>query len=377
MKIFQVALSVALLVIIVVTLSFRMPKERLPSRRELLTALEKLRSSADKDHQPISSKRMTTASVAEERREANDTTASTPSEIPKALSQDIISRIKKLVFFVGYGRSGHSIIGSLMDAHPHVVVSHEFHLLENLPNASDTHWKSHLFNSLYQRSASDVTKGRAYARKGYTLGVEGLWQGRFDGYIEVIGDKGAGRITTDYLVDKRQVVRHYSELKKGVEIPIRIIHVLRNPFDMIATATVTVNTDPSYLRHLKRAYASPIRHEPAIHKYNRTDILDLWIDDMFVRFDAVLEMIDIFGKENVFEVHNCDLVADPRHALSRIFEFLDVDATEHYLSVCSEKVFKSVSQSRNTVVWSSEQIERVKRRMKQYAMLYRYNFTSN
>ena len=382
MKIFKAVLLVAVLVIIIVTLLFRMPNRvaegRSPSHRELFTALDCQSMFNFSRKRKKTTVHVVTAS-AEKTGEANDTTETRREVfVPVELPPEIISGIKKLVLFVGYGRSGHSIIGSLMDTHPHVVVSHEFHLLENLPNASDTHWKSHLFNSIYQKSARDVTRGRAYAKKGYTLGVKGLWQGRFDGYIEVIGDKGAGRITTDYLEDKKQVRRHYSELKKRVEIPIRVIHVLRNPFDMISTATVILNTDPSNLRHLKRAYSSLREHEPAIQKYNRTDILDLWIDDMFVRFDAVLEMIDtIFGKENVLEVHNCDLVADPRHALSRIFEFLDVDATEHYLSVCSEKVFKSVSRSRNTVVWSSGQIERAERRMKKYAMLNRYNFTSD
>ena len=34
--------------------------------------------------------------------------------------------VKKFVFFEGYGRSGHSIIGSLMDAHPHVIIPYQF-----------------------------------------------------------------------------------------------------------------------------------------------------------------------------------------------------------------------------------------------------------
>ena len=44
------------------------------------------------------------------------------------LPSEVINGIKKFVFFVGYAcaRSGHSIVGSLMDAHPHVVIAHEF-----------------------------------------------------------------------------------------------------------------------------------------------------------------------------------------------------------------------------------------------------------
>ena len=57
-------------------------------------------------------------------------------------------------------------------------------------------------------------------------------------------------------------------------------------------------------------------------------------------------MDSLFGEENVLEVHNCDLVDDPRRTMSRIFDFLGVDTREHYLDVCAE-VFKSVSRSRN------------------------------
>ena len=59
-----------------------------------------------------------------------------------------------------------------------------------------------------------------------------------------------------------------------------------------------------------------------------------------------------------------------------IFDFLEVDTTEHYLDVCAEKVFKSESRSRNTIVWTPEKKEIVERRMKKYEMLNRYSFTS-
>ena len=40
------------------------------------------------------------------------------------LPTNVTRGIKKFVFFAGYARSGHSIIGALMDAHPHVVIAH-------------------------------------------------------------------------------------------------------------------------------------------------------------------------------------------------------------------------------------------------------------
>lgn len=47
-----------------------------------------------------------------------------------SLSTQVINRVKKFMFFVGYQRSGHSIIGTLVDAHPHVVISNNLPFLK-------------------------------------------------------------------------------------------------------------------------------------------------------------------------------------------------------------------------------------------------------
>lgn len=354
MKISKVCIGIIVLLVVSIVVHFQQidKKEIHPYKiSPLLKA--KLTAESNKDSEPLTS--------AEE------------------LSQDVIDGIKKLVMFLGYGRSGHSIIGSLMDAHPHVVISNEFHLLEHyeaLMNDSDTMWRNHLFNSLYEDSVKDAHGSLTYTYKGYTLAVQGLWQGGFDQFIEVIGDKGAGRITTDYLKDKFKIIKNFLSLERSIGIPIRIIHVVRNPFDMIATATVILNADAKILHKLKNSFANEGK-KPKMHKYNRPDLLNKWINDTFDKFDAVKEMTSIFGKEKVLEVHNCDLVNDPKGTISRIFRFLEVATTEHYLEVCAQKVFKSVSRSRNTVVWSAEQISMVEQRMKNYAILSRYSFTSD
>ena len=48
-----------------------------------------------------------------------------------ALPQSVIDGVKTFVFFIGYARSGSSIVASFMDAHPHAVVSHEVGVLDH------------------------------------------------------------------------------------------------------------------------------------------------------------------------------------------------------------------------------------------------------
>ena len=53
------------------------------------------------------------------------------------LPESTVNSVEKFVFFVGYRRSGHSMIGSVMDAHPDMIIAHEY-LLFVLPNWNKT-----------------------------------------------------------------------------------------------------------------------------------------------------------------------------------------------------------------------------------------------
>ena len=290
---------------------------------------------------------------------------------PPKFTPKIINGIKKFIFFVGYERSGNSIVGALLDTHPHVVISHEyflfkkFHKLNLVPE--DT-WKEHLFTALYKWNTYHDSL-RSISPKGYSLNVEGLWQGRFDDHIEVIGDKSGGLTTRMYLKDKEEFKKNFKRLQEMIDIPIRVIHVLRNPFDIISTDVLIEVGGQKLLKRMREN-----------SEKNKTSYPDLrvWVDYMFIRFRAVREIIDtIIGRENTIEIHNCDLVADSKATLSKLFEFLEVETTEHYLDVCAEKVFKSVSRSREWVVWPQQQVDLVEKQIQQFSMLSRYNFTSD
>lgn len=49
--------------------------------------------------------------------------STTPSS--RVVETPDLSKIHTFVLFVGYPRSGHSLIGSIMDAHPNVIIAHE------------------------------------------------------------------------------------------------------------------------------------------------------------------------------------------------------------------------------------------------------------
>ena len=63
----------------------------------------------------------------------------------------MFDHINYYVMFIGYPKSGHSMIGSLIDAHKNAIIAHEFNIINKLKNPF-LHNKQKLFDSLYQHS---------------------------------------------------------------------------------------------------------------------------------------------------------------------------------------------------------------------------------
>ena len=108
---------------------------------------------------------------------------------------NFLLRTKSFLLFIGYARSGHSIVASLLDAHPHVVISHELHAVHRWTefySVDGTADRQDLFNEIMDNALSTTNKGYRspnFTQKYYTLAVPGLYQGRYEKYIQVIGDK--------------------------------------------------------------------------------------------------------------------------------------------------------------------------------------------
>ena len=107
------------------------------------------------------------------------------------------SHVKTILFFIGYERSRHSLLGALLDAHPHMVVSDESMAFGKW-RSNINKWMNSSIYSFYdimvQTSQRDVAKGKrsqvfegsvANATSRFKYFVPNQWQGSFDQYIEV------------------------------------------------------------------------------------------------------------------------------------------------------------------------------------------------
>ena len=124
---------------------------------------------------------------------------------------------------LGYNHSGSTLIGSLLNAHPEMVIAHETDILRYVrPGIT----RNTLFAILLQRDRQFAAIDRRY--HGFDYSMPDSDQGRFTS-LRVIGDKHAG-ITTRRLNDRNVLER----VRSLVGVPIRILYLVRNPFDNIA-----------------------------------------------------------------------------------------------------------------------------------------------
>lgn len=243
--------------------------------------------------------------------------------------------------FVGYPRSGHSLVGSLLDAHPEAVVAHEAAALKHVHARFD---RDRLFAVLLANSTRYGADGRVSGT--YAYDVPGQWQGRFR-QLRVIADKqgegtGLRLRARPWLLDR---------LRRTVGVPLRIVHGVRNPYDNVAT--------------MARRAAEASRHP-----------LDL--DDAIHRYSALCETAARVRQQTIdgewIDLRHEDLVADPVPELRALCRAVGLDAPEDYLAACAEIVRSRPHQSRYEVTWTGAQRESVARLIDRFETLRPYSF---
>ena len=309
------------------------------------------------------------------------------------LTKKVIDGVKAFVFFIGYGRSGSSIVSSFIDAHPHAIVSYQYGIFDN-KNMEILKDKTNLFNQLYIRSQKDIKSGgRSHTKKNYTLHVQSLWQGEYDRYITLIGDKNAGKTVDVYVNSPSTFLNRYKMLQETVGVPIKVVYVVRNPFDIISTSALYSNRKKlstskldsddrvsimvsHYKSMMKRLHDGNMKEfqDARLEAEDLTNIISQVIE----RTKAIEDIIDLIGTDNVWQVHNTDLVDDPKKTLREMCSFFELDCSTDYIDTCAGQVFKSVSRTRDLLVWPQKERQMVMDGIvRRFSFFSRYTFESD
>lgn len=142
------------------------------------------------------------------------------------LPSEAMDQVRYFVLFIGHAHSGSSITGSLLDAHPHVVLANEHYTLHQLVYFPGRYRSGRdLFGSLFARERGKAAHFQESTRKGYSLYINSSAMGRYEGRLGVIGDKAAGATVGLYLSDPLKFQGLLQQLRELVRVPLKFVHV--------------------------------------------------------------------------------------------------------------------------------------------------------
>jgi hypothetical protein len=251
------------------------------------------------------------------------------------------SDIEFFCLFIGYPYSGHTIIGSLLDAHPEVVISIEADVLGLIEKGFS---RKLIYSAILRNNQKFNTKLKT-SWLGYSYKVPGLSQGTSD-TLRIIGDK-KGAKTTNHLIGNISLL---GQLEQVSGKPIKMIHIVRNPFDNIASM-------------LLRAKEKK--------KNCNEDFFKNRIDYFFSNADMNNSIINKYPA-NVITIYHEEFIADPSETLYKLLSFLGLAPTKDYLKNCASIVRNSPHQTRDLVKWPEGFKELTIELMKRYSFFQRY-----
>lgn len=239
------------------------------------------------------------------------------------------SRLECYCLFAGYPRSGHSLVGSIVDAHRYMMLGDE---IETTTFAMEGHSQEYIFDRLVARSKKVA---RTYIDS---------WQ-RNCKELRVIGDKPRPPLAWSLKREKPWRVDPTAGLKllETIQIPVKIVHVLRNPFDTIA----------------------------AIKIHNWTNTLDEAANLFFSTFDANMQVREMGWPWT--DVYLEGLIHSPKEVVGALCDFLEQDAPPDYLAACAEAIWLSPRRRTSEVEWPAHLTESILFEIGQRPLLSEYD----
>jgi hypothetical protein len=244
-------------------------------------------------------------------------------------------------FFIGYARSGHTLVGSMLNAHPDIVIAHELDAVNYVRHHFN---RAQLFALLLERDQRFASLGNSWA--GYEYQVPGQYQGRYE-RLRVLGDKRGNSAAME--------IARWPELldrvRQVVKLPIRVIHVTRNPYDNIATAA--------------RRHKFPPSKNTVVSQATR------WYEQSC---EAVYKARGLLEPSELVDIRYESFIAEPAAALAELCAFVGVEPRADYLEACAGMVWPSAKRTRDSVEWTEEDRRGVERVIDRFGLLGSYSF---
>jgi len=243
--------------------------------------------------------------------------------------------------FIGYQRSGHSLIGALIDAHPNAAMGME---VDTLYLVESGYSRNQIFYCLV-RNSEVFTRSLGNIWTNYTYRVPGQHQGTYK-ELQVIGDKKGGKSTLRLGED----FSLFERLSAMVGCRIRVLHMIRHPMDNISTMIV--------------------RHTPPGSVPGHADILEKI--DYYYKKAEINDRLRKSGKIDYLDIWHEEFIDQPEQQITRILEFIGLEPFPDYVSACTSIIYKEPRKSRYDLDWPPDLEKFVYERAGKYDFLNKY-----
>ncbi len=242
-----------------------------------------------------------------------------------------LAALEHACFFLGHPRSGHSLLGAMLDAHPETCIAHELDALRFVQEGWQT---PELWWAIIENARRSAAIGRRWGQYSYGLPGQGTWT-----RIRVIGDKKGG-MTARAIYHNAGAIE---QLTKTVALPIRWLHVVRDPWDNIATI-------------------------------QRKAGIDMWgaIRVYFGLATGVDIALAMLPADEVLTLFSEDLLNSPADVLQTTAAHLGLQSPPHWLQACTALVRHSRVRARDRVSWTPAHIRVVVALSAKHRWLERY-----
>jgi hypothetical protein len=216
--------------------------------------------------------------------------------------------MKYWLSFMGYPRSGHTLVAAILNANPNCMVSNQLNIFSN--------------------DKIDMNYIRSYSL------ITGTWKSTTQvphvpkQEIKVIGDK-TGHRTVEILNSTPQ---RLGMIKSQIGVPMKWIHVVRNPFDNLATwakLNYENNKQRSQSQHLNNVIEKYIKLNETIARLRKSE------DVLTVRHEYVIT-----------RMHN---------TLEEMANFLDISFDPIWRDNVRNTVWKKPRVTRRQIPWTQKQ----------------------
>ena len=239
-------------------------------------------------------------------------------------------RAHAVCLFLSPPRSGHSLLGALLDAHPDAAIGHELDALLFMRWG----WRLVEVLPLLERSAQwAATQEMLPGGYGYRLAGQGQVRQPL-----VVGDKHGEATLVE--LGRRPWLRQRLELTSPA--PLHWVRAVRHPLDNIATIALKIDS------------IAPGVLPPGGTALQRAEAY----------FFQLADWMDQGGgpQSRLLDVRHEDLLAEPERELGRLAGFLGLEPDPAWLARCQAILQPAPHLTRHTVCWEAGQQERILQR---------------